>query len=174
MFFLQMSGFPGSGKSTLSRQLAKHTGAIIIDHDVSKTALLKVLAGTAISEKEMGRASYETDWAHIEFQLSEGKSVIFDSPCLYEEMVEIGTQLALKYGAAYKYIECYLNDFTEINHRLANRKRLPSQIQRVDSESVFARAVDSSQKPEAHRWIRVDSGTRMEKYLPLALTYLEE
>lgn len=174
MFFLQMSGFPGSGKSTLSRQLAKHTGAIIIDHDVSKTALLKILDGTAISGKEIGRASYGTDWALIEFQLSKGESVIFDSPCLYAEMVEIGTQLALKYGAAYKYIECYLNDFTEINQRLANRKRLPSQIQSVDSESIFQRAVDSSQIPEGHRWIRVDSGTRLEKYIPLALAYLAE
>lgn len=174
MFFLQMSGFPGSGKSTLSKQLAKRTGAIIIDHDVSKTALLEILKGTAISEKEIGRASYETDWAHIEFQLAKGKSVIFDCPCLYAEMIEKGTQLALEYGVSYKYIECYLNDFTEINQRLANRKRLPSQIQCVDSESIFQKAVDSSQKPDGHKWIRVDSGTELEKYLPLALAYLAE
>lgn len=36
MFFLQMSGFPGSGKSTLGRLIAKHTNAIVIDHDIDE------------------------------------------------------------------------------------------------------------------------------------------
>lgn len=174
MFFLQMSGFPGSGKSTLTRQLASQTGAIIIDHDVSKTALLDIFSGTAISEKEIGRASYRTDWAFIEFQLSQGKSVIFDAPCLYAEMIENGINLAQKYEVSYKYIECYLNDFTEINHRLTNRKRLPSQIQQVDSESIFARALASNKKPDGHEWIRVDTGTEVKKYLHAALEYLAE
>ena len=43
MFFLQMSGFTGSGKSTLARQISKITGAVIIDHDIVKSALLKSL-----------------------------------------------------------------------------------------------------------------------------------
>jgi predicted kinase len=34
-----MSGFPGSGKSTLAKQIAKRTNAVIIDHDVVKSAL---------------------------------------------------------------------------------------------------------------------------------------
>jgi len=34
MFFLQMSGFPGSGKSTLSRIIANETGAVIIDQNL--------------------------------------------------------------------------------------------------------------------------------------------
>lgn len=38
-----MSGFPGSGKSTLARQIAKLTGAVIIDHDIVKSALLIIL-----------------------------------------------------------------------------------------------------------------------------------
>lgn len=38
-----MSGFPGSGKSTVSKYIAKLTGAVIIDHDVLKSALLKSL-----------------------------------------------------------------------------------------------------------------------------------
>ncbi len=41
MFFLQMSGFPGSGKSTLSREIARRLDAVIVDHDVTKTALLE-------------------------------------------------------------------------------------------------------------------------------------
>ena len=41
MFFLQMAGFPGAGKSTLAKEIAKQTGCIIVDHDISKTSLLK-------------------------------------------------------------------------------------------------------------------------------------
>ncbi len=41
MFFLQLSGFTGSGKSTLSREIARRLDAIIVDHDVTKTALLE-------------------------------------------------------------------------------------------------------------------------------------
>jgi predicted kinase len=43
VFFVQMSGFPGSGKSTLARNISKLTGAVIIDHDIVKSALLHTL-----------------------------------------------------------------------------------------------------------------------------------
>lgn len=172
MFFLQMSGFPGSGKTTLAKGLASRTGAVIIDHDVSKTALLDSLSGTGLDAKELGKAAYTVDWAFVEFQLAHGQSVIFDSPCLYSEMIQKGTELAQKYGVSYKYIECYLNDFTEINHRLQNRQRQPSQIQNVESESIFARALAGSKKPEGHAWLRVDSGAEVETCLQSALQYL--
>jgi dephospho-CoA kinase len=40
MFLLQMAGYPGSGKSTLSKKIAKTTGAIVIDRDVIKSSLI--------------------------------------------------------------------------------------------------------------------------------------
>lgn len=174
MFFLQMSGFPGSGKSTLAKRLASETGAFIIDHDTSKSALLASLDESKLDARTLGKAAYSVDWASIEFQLAQGKSVIFDSPCLYEEMIEKGTKLAHKYGASYKYVECYLNDFTEINQRLRNRERLPSQIPEVESESIFTRALASSKKPEGQPWIRVDSGEEIGTYLHTALQYIKE
>jgi hypothetical protein len=48
MFFLQMSGFPGSVKSILFRHLSKLTGAVIIDHDIVKSSLLKSLESNNI------------------------------------------------------------------------------------------------------------------------------
>jgi predicted kinase len=92
MFFIQMSGFPGSGKSTLAREIAKHTDAVIIDHDIVKSALLHSIEAP-IDPKLAGKISYNIDWSLIEFHLSQGHNVIFDSPCLYEEMVERGTHL---------------------------------------------------------------------------------
>lgn len=54
MFFVQMSGFPGSGKSTLSREIAKRTGGVVIDHDIVKSALLHSIKGTPLDGKIAG------------------------------------------------------------------------------------------------------------------------
>lgn len=118
MFFLQMSGFPGSGKSTLSRHLSKLTGAIIIDHDIVKSSLLKSLETNHIVADTVGKISYDIEWSLIDFHLSQGLSVIFDSPCFYTEMVEKGLALSKKHNVRYKYVECYLNNFKEIQIRL--------------------------------------------------------
>jgi predicted kinase len=79
MFFLQISGFPGTGKSTLSREIAKRTGAIIVDHDVMKTALLEAAAGAEMDGRTSGGISYHIDWSIIESILFQGRDVIFDS-----------------------------------------------------------------------------------------------
>ncbi len=39
-YYIQMSGTPGSGKTTLATALSKELNAVIIDHDITKTALL--------------------------------------------------------------------------------------------------------------------------------------
>lgn len=122
MFFLQMSGFPGSGKSTLAKQISILTNAVIVDHDVSKTALLEALDDQNLSMHLLGKTSYHLDWALIEFYLSQGHSVIFDAPCFYEEMIEMGEQLCLKYNIKYKYVECYVDNYELIQERLLTRE----------------------------------------------------
>ena len=123
MFFIQMSGFPGSGKSTLALEIANRTGCIIIDHDISKSAMMDCVDEGLIDGKLAGKLSYNVDFALVDYYLSQGRSVILDSPCLFEEMIEKGTNISRKYNANYKYIECYLDDFVEINNRLKNRER---------------------------------------------------
>lgn len=118
MYFLQMSGFPGSGKSTLSRCIAKNTGAIVSDHDIVQTALLESLETRQIETTAAGGISYEIEWALIDFYLAQGHSVILDSPCFYTEMVGKGTALSRKHRVKYKYVECYLDNIKEINNRL--------------------------------------------------------
>ena len=93
MFFLQMSGYPGSGKSTLARVISQQTGAVVIDHDIVKTALLESL-DSEMDAKVAGKIAYHIDWSLVDFHLSQGQSVILDSPCLYAEMLEKGTALS--------------------------------------------------------------------------------
>ncbi|KFN02041.1 AAA domain protein [Bacillus clarus] len=87
MFFLQMSGFPGAGKSTVSKYIAKLTGAVIVDHDIVKSVLLKSLAVKGIESTTVCGVSYDIEWALIDSYLEQGHSVILDSPCLYDGMV---------------------------------------------------------------------------------------
>ena len=174
MFFLQMSGFPGSGKSTLARIIAKSTGAIIIDHDIVKSTLLTSLEMSHIDTKVAGKIAYDIEWSLIDFQLSQGHSVILDSPCFYSEMVEKGTKLSEKHHAKYKYVECYLNDIEEIQKRLKNRTRMISQIQQVTSEEAFVEWVENSKRPPDFECLRVDSVWPLDSYIDQVMSYIDK
>lgn len=169
-----MSGFPGAGKSTLAKQIAKKTGAVIIDHDIVKSSLLKDIEELPIDAKLAGKISYNIDWSLIEFLLSQGQAVIFDSPCLYEEMVEKGTDLSKKYNVKYKYVECYLEDSDEINFRLRNRDRMVSQIKEIYSEEAFKWTIKNSKKPSGYKCLVVDTREPLENYLPTVISYIRE
>jgi predicted kinase len=132
-FFLQMSGMPGSGKTTLATAIGKKTGAVVIDHDVTKTALLNA----GISIKNAGKASYELLGAMAEHLLTQGHSVIFDSPCFYISLLERGQAQAKAVGADYFFIECMVGelgklDFAEIDRRLRARPEKRSQIRGIN------------------------------------------
>ncbi len=105
LLFVQMSGVPGSGKTTIATALGKQIGAVVIDHDVTKTALLEADVPISIA----GRASYYVLDGIARHLLSQGHSVIFDSPCLYEELLERGKKMAANANAAYRYIGCVLD-----------------------------------------------------------------
>ncbi|MGM7680647.1 AAA family ATPase [Cytobacillus sp. Hm23] len=170
MFFLQMSGFPGSGKSSLAKVIAKRTGAIVVDHDIVKTALIESLE-SAIDPKVAGKISYNIDWSLVEYYLSQQNSVILDSPCLYTEMIEKGQRLCTKYGTNYKYVECYLNDLTEINRRLKQRKRMQSQIREATEEN-FRLTINSSKKPSDSYGLIVDSSKPLHSYVNEVIEYI--
>ena len=173
MFFIQMSGFPGSGKTTLAQEIARRTGFIIVDHDITKSALMESLDEDKMNGKEIGKAAYNIDFAFVDFYLSQGQSVILDSPCLYDEMIKKGTKLATKHGATYKYVECYADDFYEINKRLKKRERKISQIAGVSSEEAFYQTLRNSKKPENIHCYKVDTLLPMEAYIEDVLTYIQ-
>jgi predicted kinase len=173
MYFCQMSGFPGSGKSTLARLIAKNTNAIVIDHDIVKSALLESIDSN-IDVNIAGKISYHIEWSLIDFYLSQGQSVILDSPCLYTEMVEKGTALTNRYSAKYKYVECYLNDMDEINDRLKNRKRLISQIEQITSAEGFKRAINNSKRPANVSSYIVNSDQPLDSYIDEVIKYIND
>ncbi|WP_058763466.1 AAA family ATPase [Exiguobacterium chiriqhucha] len=172
MFFLQMSGFPGSGKSTLSREIARRLDAVIVDHDVTKTALLESTSQHPLDAALAGKIAYDLDWAIVEFQLSLARNVILDSPCLYDMMIERGLTITANSGATYRYIECLVDDVDVINRRLRERDRKLSQIRSVSPEN-FDRTVASSKKPPNMHTLTIDTNRPLETYLLDVIAYLQ-
>lgn len=179
LYFIQMSGVPGSGKSTLASALAPQLRAVVIDHDITKSALLEADVPVNIA----GSASYVVLHYLAESLLRQGHSVVFDSPCLYAELLARGQQLATDFGAAYRYIECVVDDLDEIDRRLQQRPRLPSQLSGVRApptpgsgktmidERVFRDWMANMKRP-ASGYLEIDTTQPLESYLPTAREYI--
>lgn len=95
---IQMSGAPGSGKSTLSRLLRPHINGVIIDHDVLRSSLLET---SGIMFNDAAKLAYRTQWKLAEDLMKQGLSVIVDSTCNYAEVLEQGSALASRFDFAY-------------------------------------------------------------------------
>lgn len=71
LLFVQMSGVPGSGKTTVARAIGKAIGAVVIDHDVTKSALIEADVPLSVA----GRASYQVLDAVARHLLEQGHSI---------------------------------------------------------------------------------------------------
>jgi hypothetical protein len=70
-----------------------------------------------VDPKRAGGVAYHNEWTLVDFHLSQGYSVILDSPCLYDVLVGKGIALAEKHSLKYKYVECVLNDIHELTSK---------------------------------------------------------
>ena len=180
LLYLQMSGAPGSGKTTLARALAPSVEAVVLDHDVTKSALLRA----GVEPASAGRASYLLLGALAGDLLAQGHSVIVDSPCLYDELLARGQRLAREARAAYRYIECRVEDLEELDRRLRSRTPLPSQLRGVRSappppgtgkgrvgDEVFLAWIRGMKRPETP-YLVVDGMQPLARCVERALAYL--
>jgi predicted kinase len=122
---VQMSGAPGSGKTTTANLLAKAIDGVIIDHDLLKTFFLE----SDIPFLESGKFAYRFQWVLAESMIKQGRNIIVDSTCNYEDTLNGGITLAQKYGYDYKYIECRVtvDDIDLLDQRLQKRDPMRSQ-----------------------------------------------
>ena len=180
LIFIQMSGAPGSGKTTIARALAPRIDAVVIDHDITKTALLD----WDIPVEDAGRASYGVLDALARDLLSQGRSVIFDSPCFYDELLGRGVSLAREMGARYRYIECVVPDTELLDHRLKTRNTMRSQrrgiavppvdmgdTETLSKEAIHKHLLENAKRP-ADTCLRVDTAEALETCLDRCLTYV--
>jgi predicted kinase/ADP-ribose pyrophosphatase YjhB (NUDIX family) len=109
--FLLMKGPPGSGKSTIARELGRRLRWPVIDKDVFRDLL----------PDELGGLSYEAMLDLTERQLALGLSVIADSPLGYGTGYEKALDIARRTEAAMLVVECECTDPVEWRRRIEGR-----------------------------------------------------
>lgn len=163
---VQMAGAPGSGKSTVARGLAAALGFAVLDHDVSKTALLDADRPFDAA----GRESYAVLLAFADDLLGQRLGVIIDSPCYYDTLLSAGQSMAARHGVPYRYVEC-VADMSTLDDRLRSRSRRPSQVQAVDP-TVFDDWIHGQKRPGAY--LRLDTNRPAAECIATALAYVQE
>ena len=175
---IQMSGRPGSGKSTIAREIGRQLPAVILDYDVTKTALLD----QGVSFDDAGRLAYESGYAIARSILTQGISVILDSPCRFDRILAAGLTIAKSTEACYRYVECVLNDTAEVQRRIRARTRVRSQVVDLGVPSPDARrdpnpgigagtAADATVRP-LEGYLQVDTTAAVEECVQVVLRYV--
>ncbi|MEO6503822.1 MAG: AAA family ATPase [Jatrophihabitantaceae bacterium] len=148
---IQMSGAPGAGKSTIAAELSRRHGMVSIDYDIVKSALL----AEGSEFLNAGRTGYRVVTSLAESFLGQGHSVIIDSPCFYQELLDSGESIARRQNAQYLYIECRLDDIDELDRRLGARSPLRSQRSSVEDPPSDDRSEPALHGRELFRaWIQ--------------------
>ncbi len=162
LFLLQMAGRPGSGKSSLARMIGHATGAVVLDKDVLKTALLNA----GLEESLAGGAAYECFFDLADHLLGQGLSVILDSPSFFETIPAKGADIAARRFARYHFVECVCPEDTRAR-RLGGRSRLRSQPHDP------AVALEQTTAAPGEPFLRVDTAQPIDRCLQLVLEYLQ-
>jgi len=121
LVLVQMHGFPGTGKSTLARALGRALPAVVIDKDVIASALIR----HGIPFGDAGAPAYQVMYAQAARFLSDGQSVVFDSPCFWPQIEQNTRRVAGSAGASWVMIETRCEDELR-DARLRARDRLES------------------------------------------------
>ncbi|MGB9483927.1 MAG: AAA family ATPase, partial [Candidatus Dormiibacterota bacterium] len=171
-FLVQLAGSPGTGKSALASALGRALGAVVLDKDVVKSALLDANVGW----NGAGAAAHEVMFALAASLLEQGLNVVLDSPSHYAVIPERGLSVARGRGADYRFIECVCEDLEEVGRRLAGRKVRRSQWTGLNVQSPDGNTGAELVGPHRWRtygpergWLILDTGERLEMSLATVL-----
>ncbi|HLO31381.1 MAG TPA: AAA family ATPase [Anaerolineales bacterium] len=123
MKLIVFSGLPGTGKSTLAEALGKELSIPVFAKDWLEAVLLRSGLRQTSEEKSLGFTGYELLTVLAERQLMLAQSVILDSVATSQTIRGTWCQMAERYGAGWRVIECICSDESLQRARLRNRKR---------------------------------------------------
>ncbi|RSM14226.1 hypothetical protein CEP52_001419 [Fusarium oligoseptatum] len=149
---IQMSGAPGSGKSTIARLLRQSIGGVVIDHDVLRSALLE---DSNVPFDQVAKRAYNLQWRLAEDFMKQGLNVIIDSTCNFQEVLDQGSALAGQQGFTHWYVECKVEDIDLLDERLRTRDSMKSQRTAVDCPPAVASSARAGEDSRAlfKKWI---------------------
>jgi predicted kinase len=115
---IEFGGLPGTGKSTLSREVARRLGAIWLRVDVIEAALVR--SGLAKFET-IGPAGYTVARDVAESNLALGRIVVVDAVNPVEEARTVWSDLSARCSAPLRVVEVICSDVTRHRQRVESR-----------------------------------------------------
>lgn len=115
---IALAGLPGTGKTTVARELAKRIGAVHIRIDSIEQALRE----SGRFEGPMDDAGYRVAYAVAEDNLYQGLTVVADSVNPIALTRDAWAAVATRTGATLLEVELICTDQTEHRHRIETRK----------------------------------------------------
>ena len=162
---VQMHGEPGSGKSTVARALAPRIGAVVLDKDVIKAALL----GARIDQAPAAAGAYEAYFALGRSIVAQGCSLVLDNPVFWPRVEEQWLRLSAEAGSPAILIECVCADRTELKRRLTTRPALASQPREPLDLALHAGAAATAFQPR----LVLDTTRPLASLLEDAVAYIQ-
>jgi predicted kinase len=131
------AGLPGSGKTTIARELARHTGVVHLRIDTIEEAL----RACGSVPKHLDQAGYRVAYALAEDNLRVGRTVIADCVNPLKITRDAWLEVARRANAPALEIEIVCSDATEHQRRVKSRAAT-SGAKRVTWQDVLAREYD--------------------------------
>lgn len=161
---VQMHGEPGSGKSTLASAIGWRLGAVVLDKDVIKAALLR----SCVPEREAAAAAYEVYFAQGSALVEQGHSVVLDNPVFWPRVEQRWLELSALAASPNILIECVCRDRAELRRRLATRDALESQPR----EPLDLRSHPGSAPTKYEPRLTLDTTRPLDELAGMALAYV--
>jgi predicted kinase len=117
------SGLPGTGKSALAEAVGRELGIPVFAKDRLEAVLLRSKWVPAEAEKQLGSVGYDLLTVLAERQLSLNQSAILDSVASTISIRSAWRDLAGRYNADWRVIECICSDIVVHRERLEKRQR---------------------------------------------------
>ena len=167
MQLIVLSGLPGSGKSTLADGLSRTLSLPVFSVDPIEAAMWQ----SGLARESTGIAAYRVAITLAEQHLRLGHSVIVDAVNPVEAPRAAWRNLAAKYRAGLKIIECVCADET------VHRRRIEARIRKIEGmpEVTWARVLERRAEYEGWTDVRLilDSSAKTAgQLLDDALKYL--
>jgi predicted kinase len=162
-----LSGLPGSGKSVLAEGLSRSLSVPVFSIDPIEAAMRR----GGLAKAQTGVAAYDVAIALADEHLRLGHSVIADAVNPVEAPRAAWRNLAKKYRAGLKIIECVCAD------EAAHRRRIAARVRKIDGmpEITWARGLERRAEYEAWADARLTLDTSVEvpeRLLAEALNYV--